>query len=240
MKAVDAIILAGGEGRRLRSVVGGVPKPLAAVDGRPFLDILLSQLDKSRCVGKVVLAVGYKAERIIDSYRGCSAFGFDIEFSIEEKLLGTGGAINKAVGYTNTGQVLVMNGDSYTQLDIAELVDTHGQNRAKLTIVLTKTADTSRYGNVHIDAQNRIISFEEKRQTNTRGFISAGIYIFRRELFDSVESDRVISVEEELFPAFLAKHKGDVYGYVADGKFIDIGIPDTYKIADAYLAGIED
>lgn len=223
----------------MRSVVGGVPKPLAAVGGKPFLDILLSQLGKSGCIGRVVLAVGYKAERIIDAYRGCSAFGFDIEFSVEEKPLGTGGAIKKAVGYTNTGQVLVMNGDSYTQLDIAELIDTHSRNRAKLTIVLVETADTHRYGNVHTDAQNRITSFEEKRRANTPGLISAGIYIFRRELFDSVEPGRVISVEEELFPALLAEYKGGVYGYVADGKFIDIGIPDTYKIADTYLAGIE-
>jgi len=239
MKVVDAIILAGGEGRRLRSVVVGVPKPLAAVDGRPFLDILLGQLDKSGCIGRVVLAVGYKAERIIDTYSGCSAFGFDIEFCVEEKLLGTGGAIKKAIGYTNSEQVLVMNGDSYTQLDIAGLIGTHSRNRAKLTIVLIETADTSRYGNVHIDAQNRITSFEEKRQTNTRGLISAGIYIFRREIFDCVEPDRIISVEEELFPAFLAEYKGNVRGCVADGKFIDIGIPDTYKIANTYLAGIE-
>jgi len=234
---VDAIILAGGEGKRLKQVVRDVPKPLAVVDGKPFLDVLLDQLNESGCINRVVLAVGYKAEKIIAEYKYCSRFNFEIVFSIEDNLLGTGGGIKKALGLTDTEAVLAMNGDSYAQVDIAGLMKAHNDNKAKLTIVLVKSEDAGRYGIVTVDAAGRINCFEEKSGHGRAGLINAGVYLFDRHIFDDVPQNKVLSIEKELFPRFLQTFKGYVYGYAVNGKFIDIGVPETYKIAHSYLAG---
>jgi D-glycero-alpha-D-manno-heptose 1-phosphate guanylyltransferase len=151
MQPIDAIILAGGVGKRLKTVVSDVPKPLAAVGGKPFLDILLGRLNESHCINRVVLAVGYKAEKIIAEYENRSDYNFQIAFSMEDTLLGTGGGIRKALGYTTTEDVLAMNGDSYTQVDITDLLKSHRTNNAKLTIVLVSVEDAGRYGSVGVD-----------------------------------------------------------------------------------------
>jgi D-glycero-alpha-D-manno-heptose 1-phosphate guanylyltransferase len=241
MEKTDTIILAGGEGKRLRSLVKDVPKPLAMVDGKPFLDILLAQLNECNCVNQLVLAVGYRAAAIIERYGNCSAYKFDIVFSIEEELLGTGGAIKKALVCTKTEDVLVMNGDSYAEVDIAGLIKAHRSNHAALTVVLTKVADTSRYGSVRVDTDNRIVAFEEKRHTGKPGLINAGIYMLKRDIFNTVEQNKIISMEKELLPAFMRNFKNEICGYITNGKFIDIGVPETYKIAANYLGnrGIE-
>jgi len=238
MEAIDVIILAGGEGKRLRSIVGDFPKPLAEVGGRPFLDILLDQLKKSNCVQRLVLAVGYKAEKIIARYENSFVYNFDILFSIEEKLLGTAGAIKKAMGYITTDTFLAMNGDSYTEFDLTSLIKAHIAHSAKLTVVLVKVQDASRYGSVKIDAQNKITSFEEKKQINEPGLINSGIYMMQKDIFRGIEENGVISMEKELLPTLIKRMKGSIYGYIADGKFIDIGVPQTYRTASKYLENI--
>ena len=235
MDKIDAIILAGGEGKRLRSLVYEIPKPLAIVSGKPFLDILLEQLDRCNCIKHVVLAVGYMGNKIIEKYKDCSFYNFNIIFSVEDKLLGTGGAIKKAMGYTNTKDVLVLNGDSYTEFNIEDLIKTHRDNKRKLTVVLYKVEDVSQYGNVSVNGQNRIILFEEKKGKTEPGLINAGIYLMRRNIFRTIEENRVISFEKELMPKLIKKIKGHIYGYIVDGKFIDIGLPEGYKRAGEYL-----
>lgn len=235
MEKIDAIILAGGEGKRLRGLIKEIPKPLAMVDGKPFLDILLAQLNKCNCINRLILAVGYKAERIVEKYKDCSAYNFDIGFSIEEKLLGTGGGMKKAIGHTETKNILAMNGDSYTEVDMEDLIKTHRRNNSKLTIVLLKVKDAGRYGTVRINSHSRVTCFQEKRGVNEAGLINAGIYLLKRDIFDTIEQDRVISMEKELLPAFVRNFQNRVRGYIVRGKFIDIGVPETYKMADAYL-----
>ncbi len=232
MEKLDAIILAGGLGARLREIISDLPKVLAPVNNRPFLDIILSSLNKCGCVQRVVVAVGYLADKVIKEYTNRHEYDFEILFSEEKELLGTGGAIRKALPYTKTEDVLILNGDSYTDVDIVDLIETHRKKHAAITIVLTEVENTGRYGRVRINDEQRIVSFKEKTPCQAAGYVNAGMYLFNRELLYCIEENRVISLEKELLPVFLKK---GIYGYITRGKFMDIGVPDTYRIADTYF-----
>ena len=235
MKKIDAIILAGGLGTRLREVVNDLPKVLAPVNGRPFLDIILSFLNKRDCIRSVIIAVGYMGDKIIKEYSDCSEYNFNILFSEEKELLGTGGAIKKALQYAKTGDILVLNGDSYVDLNLEELIKAHRSNNVIMTIVVKEVENANKYGRIKLDTKHRLVSFEEKNPAPTKGYINAGIYIFKKELFDGVAENRIISLEKELLPTFLEK---GVYGHISYGKFIDVGVPETYKLAGRYLKGV--
>src|SRR3990172_8173751 len=187
---MDAIILAGGKGTRLSDVVNNVPKPVAPVNGRPFLDILLSQLNSFSFIKNVVLAIGYKSKMIIDRYKDCQDYNFKIIFSIEDKLLGTGGAIKNALALTDTDDVLILNGDSYVEVAIEDLLKFHKNNNALLTIVLKEVDNADRYGSIEIDDKKRIISFKEKSSAKKSALINAGVYILKRTLLNSIEDVR--------------------------------------------------
>jgi D-glycero-alpha-D-manno-heptose 1-phosphate guanylyltransferase len=229
---IDAVILAGGKGTRLMSILPDIPKPMAPINGKPFLDILLSQLNRCPDIKQVILAVGYKSEIIIDRYKNYAACCFKILFSEETVLLGTGGAIKKALSLSNTDDVIILNGDSYIEIDINKLINYHKTNDASITIVLKEIGDVNRYGSVKTDAQNKILSFDEKNSSNHAGLINAGVYLIKKNLFDGIDKDREISFERQILPV-LIKH--NAYGYITSGKFIDIGIPETYNIAQDYL-----
>lgn len=229
----DAVILAGGQGRRLRSEVPDLPKPLADVNGRPFLDILLRQLEGAARVRKVVFAVGYLAERIIERYKGAE-FAFETGFSTEDEPLGTGGALIKASRLTDSEEILVMNGDSFVEADIDDLISFHRESGAPFTVVLKEVEDTGRYGRVEVNGECRLVSFGEKRARPGPGLINAGVYVFERELLRD-ETERKVSLEEGLLPEYI-RYGG--YGFVVHGKFIDIGVPEAYRAAAGYLRGV--
>jgi len=231
MNTINAIILAGGLGTRLRTLVSDVPKVLAPVNGKPFLDIIIRALAKSGIIDHVVIAAGYMAEKIIEQYRNCLEFGLRISISIEKQLLGTGGAIKLALNYTESQDIIILNGDSFIDIDYIAFYKAHKENSAKLTIALKHVDNASRYGIVILD-NNRIVSFQEKKEKIIAGFINAGIYILNRDLFAQVAENKVISMEKEILPEMI---KNDAYGYISNGRFIDIGIPETYEIADDYL-----
>jgi D,D-heptose 1,7-bisphosphate phosphatase len=235
-RAVDAIILAGGLGTRLRGVVGDVPKVLAAVRGRPFLDLILETLSRCPFMGRVVIATGYMAERIHHRYGSGHPYPFDITFSEEKKLLGTGGAIKKALKHTMTDTVLALNGDSYVDVNLVDLYASHKARKAAMTMVLKAADDAGQFGTVKVDTSMRITEFEEKKGTAAEAIINAGVYVFHRDLFDGVPDGVPLSLERDLLPGFL--HRG-VYGYVSSGKFIDIGTPKSYRMADTYLGGAQ-
>jgi D-glycero-alpha-D-manno-heptose 1-phosphate guanylyltransferase len=230
---IDAIILAGGKGTRLNTILPDVPKPMAPINGKPFLDILLSQLNKYPNIKHVILAVGYKSDVIKDRYANSVTYNFKILFSEETTPLGTGGAMKKALSLTYTDNILVLNGDSYIDADIGKLIDCHTSSDTAITIVLKEIVDTGRYGSVTINSQNKILSFEEKKESSGIGLINAGIYLIRRNLLDIIEEDCEISFEREVLPALT---RGNAYGYITSGKFIDIGIPETYRAAQQYLS----
>lgn len=236
----DAIILAGGLGTRLGDVAGCIPKALAPVHGRPFLDLLLTRLDHWGRIGRVVIATGYRGDQIADTY-GQASYRFELVFSRERELLGTGGAIKKALKHTSTKKVMALNGDSYVEFDPDGLQHEHVLKAADMTMVLTDVDDVGRFGSVALDKGMRIVGFEEKRKAAAvqpvSGFINAGVYLFERQLFDDVEDGVKVSLETELLPGFIEKN---IFGYVSSGRFIDIGTPQSYGIADAYLEGVQN
>jgi D-glycero-alpha-D-manno-heptose 1-phosphate guanylyltransferase len=232
MDKIDAIILAGGLGTRLKGLTLGLPKVLVPINGKPFLDIVLSLLNKSGWIRRVIIAVGFMSDKIINRYADCKEYNFEIHFSEEKELLGTGGAIKKALQYTKMNHILALNGDSYIDVNFDSLIRAHRTKRAGMTIVLTEVDDAKRYGSVTLANDNKIISFEEKINYLKGRTINAGMYLFNKNIFDPVEPNKVLSFEKDLLPDFI---KDNTYGYITHGKFIDIGTPETYRIAGEYL-----
>lgn len=229
--SIDAIILVGGLGSRLRSVVRDVPKPMAPVKGRPFLDLLLEQLGGFSAVRRVILAAGYKAEIVRSHYQGAKGFHFDIDLSIENEPIGTGGAIGKALWMTAGPYVLVMNGDSYVEFDLQLLVRRHIENEASVTIVVVEVADTSRFGSVSIDADTqKVTGFREKTPAGGPGWVNAGCYLLSRAAFSGL-SEGVASFERDILPRYL----DSTYALMSMGKFIDIGVPEAYAKAAEFM-----
>lgn len=228
---MDAIILAGGQGTRLRPVVSDVPKALARVGERPFLDLLLRQLQGFGSVEKVVLAVGYKSAQIEAEYRNDRRFGFPIEFSVEHAPLGTAGAIFLALRSTCSQDVLVLNGDSYVEFELSALAANHSRHAAAITMVVVEVADAERFGSVIVDGSSeRVRGFAEKTGSHTPGLINAGCYVLARRVFEDIPIEPA-SFERDVIP----RHLAATYAHRASGKFIDIGTPESYRRAAEVL-----
>lgn len=231
--AIDCIVLAGGLGTRLRPVVSDLPKPLAPINGVPFLSLLLATLSSSPLVRKAVIAVSYKAQAIIDLF---SARPF-IEFSMEEEPRGTGGAVIKALEKTSSEHVLVINGDSYLDFSMEKLLKEHLTQGNEATLVYTHVDDCSRFGHLEVDEKKKKIkAFHEKTGRVEPGFMNAGIYIFRRTAFKRFSLPERFSLEKDLFPQMAAL--GQLGAFFSRAAFIDIGTPDSYSQAQALLASL--
>lgn len=225
MTKVSAIILGGGFGTRLRTVVADRPKVLAEVAGRPFLDYLLDQLIAAN-VDEVILSTGFMAE-LIESHYGSSYRALPVRYAREESPLGTGGAIKLAGAKATSDTLLVMNGDSYVDLFLSCALEFHAQQGSDGTFVLVKVPDTSRFGSVEVNEEtSQINAFREKAASSGSGLINGGIYVLRRTLLDSVPEGKV-SFERELAPEWIKTKT--IRGYQATCKFIDIGIPESYE-----------
>jgi NDP-sugar pyrophosphorylase family protein len=231
----DAVILCGGAGLRLKSITGDTPKPMAKIGARPFLELLLLQLKRHGC-SRVVLSVGYKHE-VIREYFGDKAWGLEIVYSVEAAPLGTGGAIAQAVGKIGTPSFLVMNGDSYAGVDLTRLARAHSKSAADATVVVI--AETrSDAGSVMLSETGGVTAFAEKSsELNTR-YQSAGIYMFKKTICSSIPRVGKISLEEQLFPEWLANGKR-IEAFVFSGGCIDIGTPERYSKAQDLLADLE-
>ncbi|MGB3298419.1 MAG: nucleotidyltransferase family protein [Phormidesmis sp.] len=238
---MDAIVLVGGLGTRLSGVVSDVPKPMAPVGDVPFLDILLAKLLCHSMVERVVLAVGYKRE-VVQNYFGDRAYNRKIIYAIETEPLGTGGGICNALAHTRSAEVLVVNGDTLFEVDIAAMVESHRQHQASLTLALKPMHNFSRYGTVQREGDpsqeklcQRIIGFEEK-QPKESGLINGGVYLLNQTLFDGLKSPlpQKFSFETDFLETHLQQL--NVYGFVSNGYFIDIGVPDDYYRAQQELS----
>lgn len=219
---MKAIILAGGLGTRLRDVVKDVPKPMAPIAGKPFLEYLVLQLVRWK-IKEVILSVGYKGDVVKAYFGNGSNFGVDIRYSEEKEPLGTGGAIRQSLAYIDDEQFIVMNGDTFLNVDFDELVSSHHAWQAKATISLVQTQDASRYGRVERNEKGEVVRFVEKSPEGD-GSINGGVYIFHRGTFDSIPSGNV-SLEKEILPSLVNQ---GLYGIIAHGFFIDIGVPHDY------------
>lgn len=220
---MQAVILAGGMGTRLKSVVSDLPKPMAPVNGKPFLEYLLQQLISSN-IRDVILSVGYKWEVIRDCFGNGEDRGLNIQYAIENEPLGTGGAIREASRLVNDDTFLVMNGDSFFDIDICSLFQYHRAVQANVTLALVAMENISRYGCVELDSNSEIINFHEKRG-NGQGLINAGIYVLDSDFAHQIPPGN-ISFEKDLLPR---RTGGKIFGAVREGYFIDIGIPEDYR-----------
>lgn len=229
---MEAIVLAGGLGTRLASRLNGVPKPMAPVAGRPFLEYLLAQLDRAGCT-RALLSVGH-LHSVIESHFGNSFLGLRLDYIVEDVPLGTGGAIRKALSRASEKSVLVLNGDTFLKADYAAMMRFHAAQAAGLTIAVTHQADVARYGGVTVK-DGRIVSFQEKGQRNP-GLINAGAYVLDRSLEwpktlaekFSFETDFLVPEISRLAPA----------AFEVNGFFLDIGVPEDLDRAQTQLAGL--
>jgi len=231
--AIEALILAGGLGSRLRSVIGETQKVIASVDGRPFVFRILDQLSRAG-VKRAVLCVGYKAESVMDAL-GSSMLGVDLSYSVESSPMGTAGAVRLALRSTAASRLLVMNGDSYIDADLGSFMAS--AEGLPASILLSGVEDCSRYGKALLeDGSNRIRSFVEKGSVPGPGLINAGVYSFERELLVSrIPESCPASMEKDVFPSLLAE--GLLYGFVSGSKFLDIGTPESYGQGESFFRG---
>lgn len=225
----EAIILAGGFGTRLKGVTGDVPKPLAPVGGRPFLEYLLEHIVQSG-IGKVIMAVGYKFESIMDHF-GEKYNDIDIAYSVESEPLGTGGAILQAVGSVTEESCLVVNGDTFFPFDMKLFQKASEDGDFRITVALKEMMNFDRYGTVETEG-NRIVSFHEKKYCE-QGMINAGAYIVDKAWLKTCAPGKVFSFEKEILETHVGS--GLIGYYLSDAWFIDIGIPEDYEKANREL-----
>lgn len=225
MKLEEAIILAGGKGTRLRSVVSDMPKPLAPINNIPFLTYIIRFLKRER-IKHIVLSVGYKWEMIKEIY-GNSFEGIDISYAVEKTPLGTGGGIALALKETKQEDILILNGDSFIDFDLNDFYLFHKKENSRLSFVLKEMKDFERYGSVEVNG-NKIIEFKEKKFIN-QGLINTGAYIAKRNIFNGLNLPERFSFEQDYLEKKVSE--GYFYGYKTNGYFIDIGIPEDYNKA---------
>ena len=227
----EAIVLAGGFGTRLQTVVKEVPKPMAPVAGKPFLQYILDYLIAHK-VTHVVLAVGYLRETIID-YFGDNYLSLSITYAVEENPLRTGGGILNACKQIKGDNVFVINGDTFFDVDLVELSAFHETNNALLTVALKNMKKFDRYGTVETDNDGRIVGFLEKKYLD-EGLINGGIYCLNKHIFHP-ELPAAFSFEKEILEKEIVNRK--IYGLRSEGYFIDIGIPEDYARAQDDFKG---
>ena len=225
----QAIILAGGLGTRLRSVVADLPKCMASVAGKPFLYYVIDHL-KQEGITDFIFSIGYKSEFIVDFvedlFKKTPERSF--QFSIEEEPLGTGGAIMLACKKSFDENILVCNGDTLFKLHVSALADFHIKNSADCTLSLKPMKDFERYGSVECTQDQKILSFREKQFTPS-GYINAGVYALNVPQFRKELLPEKCSFEKDYLEKMVSARK--IYGFVQDSYFIDIGIPEDYQRA---------
>ncbi|MCE3228154.1 MAG: hypothetical protein K0S32_2705 [Bacteroidetes bacterium] len=223
-----AIILAGGFGTRLQSVVTDLPKPLAPVNGLPFLDYQFNYL-KHYGIKTVVLSTGHLADKIKSHY-GDSFNGLELIYSHEETPMGTGGGIRMAIEKCYDEIVLVLNGDSFFDVNIENFVNLHLEQRSQISLALRKVEDASRFGKIELGNQNQIVSFKEKSSMSQPGLINGGVYILDKNLYlRNTNGVSPFSIEKDFFALQLESLV--IKGFEFNGYFIDIGMPEDYTRA---------
>ena len=220
-----AIILAGGRGTRLKTIISDLPKPMAPIMNVPFLTYQLNYL-KHFGIKKVILSVGYLSEKIIAHYNQ-SFENISIEYSIEKNPLGTGGGIRMAMSNLKEDLVLILNGDSFFDLNLEQFYNLHLEQKAEFSIALRYVNNSERYGNIEFNSTHQITSFIEKNQLNQSGYINAGVYILSKKLYlQNTKPDINFSIEKDFFEKQL--NQLIIKGFEFKDYFIDIGIPEDY------------
>jgi NDP-sugar pyrophosphorylase family protein len=227
----DAVILAGGKGKRLAGYLRGLPKPMVPVLGKPLLEWIILRLRSAGFV-RVMLSVGYRREAITNYFENGSRWGARIRYIQEDAPLGTGGALREALREVDTEHALVMNGDSLCMCDIGAFYRFHLLRGGLATLCCVRIGDASRYGTVRIGRGSRIDSFVEKSEGSGGGYINAGIYWMKRSFGDSSGDQVPLSLERDVFQSC---PRGRLFAYCTEADFIDVGSAESLALAPLFL-----
>ena len=227
-----AFILVGGLGTRLRSVIGeSTPKPLALIDGEPFLKHLLFWL-RNQGIRKVVLGTGHLAEQFEAQITAYAPDGMRIQFSREATPLGTGGAIRNAIPLLSSDPVIIMNGDSIVGADLQRLLDFHFKKNSNVTMSLAPVPNAARFGTVETDQDGLVTAYREKTGEPIPGEINAGIYIVSQKFLSRLPSKPIFSFEKDVLANI---DENPSYALTFDSEFIDIGTPESFEQASDFF-----
>jgi len=226
----DVVILAGGLGKRLKSVTGGMQKVLAQIDGKPFISLLIDYI-AAQGARRFILCTGHDADSVEAALMNAHP-NLSILFSREDEPLGTGGAIKKGSFLVESDVFLALNGDCFCVIDYMRLIDFHRHHKSQATIAITKMDDARDYGTIEIDAHQHIVAFKEKQPILQQAFINTGTYCLDKNVFSLVDTPEKFSIEYDFFPHLVEKI---FYGLEVDNQFIDIGTPERYAWAREHL-----
>jgi D-glycero-alpha-D-manno-heptose 1-phosphate guanylyltransferase len=229
MRPKEAIILAGGKGTRLQSVVSDIPKPMALIGDIPFLEYLLNYLESYQ-IEHAILSVGYKWE-IIKEYFGDKFKTIRISYAVEEEALGTGGGIKLAMEKADGDHLYVLNGDTFFDVNLHDLSEFYFAHQSDMAITVKRKTDFFRYGTVLLDVC-KVIGFQEKQALRS-GLINGGVYMMRKGLFEAYKMPDKFSLETDLMEKHLDSLK--ICAMRCSEYFIDIGIPVDYEKAKTDL-----
>ena len=224
-----AVLLVGGMGTRLQPILSSTPKPLAPVGKVPFLQLLVLQL-RSQGIRRMVMCTGHLADQIEEEFGDGRKWDVAIEYSMESRPLGTAGAVKHAERYlSQASDFLVMNGDSFLELDFPRFIRFHREHGGLISMAVRRVTDAARYGTVQLDALNRVVGFREKTGARIPGIVNGGVYIFNRAILEHLP-EAPASLEQDVFPLLL---NHGAYALEQHGIFIDIGTPEDYARAQA-------
>lgn len=236
---IDVIILSGGLGTRLRSVLPEKQKVLAEVMGEPFLVQILNWIHKNS-LSRIIMALGYNAHQVVEFFENNSHFNtLRPILSIEPKPLGTAGALRYAFDKIKSKTVLVLNGDSFAPIDLESMINMHSKKGAKITLAVTFVENISRFGVVQVGEGGLITNFCEKPtnvENSSGGYINTGIYLFDKNVIKKIPEGKNLSLEHDVFPDYINK---GLFGFMQKVPFIDIGIPEDYKRMAQYFYNLE-
>ncbi|NVJ60869.1 MAG: NTP transferase domain-containing protein [Gammaproteobacteria bacterium] len=221
---MEVIILAGGLGTRLRSEVSDVPKPMAPVGAKPFLEVILDNFLRFD-ISKFVISIGYLGG-VISSYFGNSYKGIEIAYCHEDEPLGTGGAIKKALNYIENQQAIIVNGDTFIDLDFSDMFSQFSRQQSQIMIALKEVDNCSRYGTVKINSNNLVVDFSSN-QTG-KGLINTGVYMVSCDFFRKLFTEEKFSFEKYIESNVSSLN---INAYISNSYFIDMGIPEDYQKA---------
>jgi NDP-sugar pyrophosphorylase family protein len=228
-ETMRALLLVGGMGTRLRPVLSSKPKSLAPIGDISFLELLALQL-RSQGIHRLVMCTGFQAEQIEEEFGDGSKWNVTIEYSKELEPLGTAGAIKHAARFVSeASDFMVLNGDSFLEVDFCELIRFHRRRGACASIAVRRVGDAARYGTVHVDEQGRVVRFSEKMAIPEPGLINGGVYVFNRKVLRLIP-DGPASLEKDVLPV-LVEH--GTFALEQNGLFIDIGTPEDYARAQS-------
>ncbi|MGQ9409760.1 sugar phosphate nucleotidyltransferase [Mycolicibacterium gilvum] len=230
---VDAVVLVGGMGTRLRPLTLSAPKPMLPTAGLPFLTHLLSRIAAAG-IEHVVMGTSYKAAVFESEFGDGSKLGLQIDYVVEDEALGTGGGIANVSSKLRHNTAVVFNGDVLSGCDLGALLDSHEERGADVTLHLVRVGDPRAFGCVPTDSDGVVTAFLEKTQDPPTDQINAGCYVFKRSIIEAIPKGRALSVEREVFPKLLSDGK-KVCGYVDATYWRDMGTPEDFVRGSADL-----